>query len=382
MWKNKLVGKIRNNYHTSVDYLKKNHLITSIGVGITVGAIVSVLGLNDGKKEQDPKNNQNIPSPKIEEVLEPTILKKNQKKDNDPKLEGLLYTPTNKTKDPWNYFNHKNKKTKTKKTTKIHSKVYEKFSLKQQLKTARWLAKKYPKGNIDLPKPITNPTHNYGFTEMTNYFTSDCKDYKCWSGLEAACNSTRKACDSHRRDVFCGGVRMEGSGICDCDGNLKAYSHNDFNSKGTKTKNKCDGGEIVDKDYRGTAATGTSIFEHRTIAVNPKFIPYGSLVFVDWPNVPNDPDRKGKAQEMFGGWYIAEDTGGAFKKLPKIDVYTGVGHEARDLGMRVITRRFPKCVKAGRCNVGTDAAKVKYGPAVWVIPPEEVKDYLMHHNVL
>ena len=175
---------------------------------------------------------------------------------------------------------------------------------------------------------------------------------------------------------------MEGSDICECDGDLKAYSHNDFNSKGTRTKNKCDGGEIVNKHYRGTAATGTSIFEHRTIAVNPKFIPYGSLVFIDWPNVPNDPNRKGKAKELFGGWYIAEDTGGAFKKLPKIDVYTGVGHEARDLGMRVITRRFPKCVKAGRCEVGTDAAKVKYGPAVWVIPPEEVKDYLRHHNVV
>ncbi|MBT6774818.1 3D domain-containing protein [Candidatus Woesearchaeota archaeon] len=372
MWKNKLVEKVKRNYHTSFNYLKKNHIITSMGIGITLGALASVLSLNDVKKEQDPKNKQNIPGPKIEEVLEPAI----PKKDNEQELEKRLYIPTDKTKDPWNYFNHK--KTKT----KIHSKNYKKFSPRQRLKTARWLAKKYPKGNINLPKPITNPTYNYGFTEMTNYFTSRCEDYKCWSGLEAACNSTRKACDSHRRDVFCGGVRMEGSGICECDGDLKAYSHNDFNSKGTKTKNKCDGGEIVNKHYRGTAATGTSIFEHRTIAVNPKFIPYGSLVFIDWPNVPNDPNRKGKAKELFGGWYIAEDTGGAFKKLPKIDVYTGVGHEARDLGMRVITRRFPKCVKAGRCEVGTDAAKVKYGPAVWVIPPEEVKDYLRHHNVV
>ncbi len=259
-------------------------------------------------------------------------------------------------------------------------KVTSKLSRKNRVKTARWLASRYPEGNISLPKPDTDPTYGYGIFEMTNYYTSDCTDFKCWSGLEEECKSKRPACDSHRRDVFCGAIRMQGSGVCSCDGQMKAYKYTDFDASATKNSKKCEGGEAVDSDFRGESAAMTAIREHRTIAVNPNYIPYGSLVYIGWPEVPDESEGRGKAGKLFGGWYVAEDTGGAFTRLPKIDIYTGIGDAAKDIGMKVITRPFPKCVKKGTCEIGTDDAKVPYGPAIWVIPPEQVKAYIKDHG--
>lgn len=62
-------------------------------------------------------------------------------------------------------------------------------------------------------------------------------------------------------------------------------------------------------DGRGITSTGTKATYGRTIAVDPHLIPYGSRIYIpalkDWPN---------------GGWFIAEDTGGAIKGY-KLDIF-------------------------------------------------------------
>jgi 3D (Asp-Asp-Asp) domain-containing protein len=54
-----------------------------------------------------------------------------------------------------------------------------------------------------------------------------------------------------------------------------------------------------------------------SIAVNPNvgqagYIPWGSRVYIDF-----------KADDEWDGWYLAEDTGGAFRCCPKIDIFAG-----------------------------------------------------------
>src|SRR5690606_24899577 len=51
-----------------------------------------------------------------------------------------------------------------------------------------------------------------------------------------------------------------------------------------------------------TTATSTRWSYNRTIAVDPKVIPYGSVVAIKAPSMPK-----------YNGMYLAEDTGGAIK---------------------------------------------------------------------
>jgi len=118
--------------------------------------------------------------------------------------------------------------------------------------------------------------------------------------------------------------------------------------KGFYEQVKCQGGGVYQgKSYRyntiqptpeaspsgspqsaALTATGTLAESSRTIAVNPDkgtncYIPYGSWVYTKFKsslggsyiNAPND------------GWYLAEDTGGAFYGMCKIDYYGGIGQE-------------------------------------------------------
>ncbi|HII72090.1 TPA: hypothetical protein HA265_05020, partial [Candidatus Woesearchaeota archaeon] len=72
---------------------------------------------------------------------------------------------------------------------------------------------------------------------------------------------------------------------------------------------------FVDIDYF-LAGKGTTYRPRRSIARNwiagtPCYIPKYSRVYIKWPQ-ENHP---------FTGWYIAEDTGGAFKGKCKIDIF-------------------------------------------------------------
>jgi 3D (Asp-Asp-Asp) domain-containing protein len=78
-------------------------------------------------------------------------------------------------------------------------------------------------------------------------------------------------------------------------------------------------------DY-GTTATGTTTKAGRTIAVNPKIIPYGTRVWV----VLDD----GTAL----GWFVAEDTGGNMRAHPYVvDIYMETYDECAAWGARHVT---------------------------------------------
>ena len=78
---------------------------------------------------------------------------------------------------------------------------------------------------------------------------------------------------------------------------------------------------LEDGSGTGKTATGTIPEVGRTIAVDPKVIPYGSKVIVN------------------GHTYIAEDTGGAIKGN-RLDIYMGSGNDA-----------YMKAKQFGRQNV-------------------------------
>lgn len=72
-------------------------------------------------------------------------------------------------------------------------------------------------------------------------------------------------------------------------------------------------------DGSPSTATGTYPTAGRTIAVDPRVIPYGTKVYIP----------------AFNNTFIAEDTGGAIKGN-KIDIYFNHGNEARQWGRRTI----------------------------------------------
>lgn len=65
----------------------------------------------------------------------------------------------------------------------------------------------------------------------------------------------------------------------------------------------------------GITASGTVATPHRTVAVDPKLIPIGSVLLID------------------GFYYIAEDTGGAIKGN-RIDICVGSHEEALNAGVK------------------------------------------------
>ena len=99
-------------------------------------------------------------------------------------------------------------------------------------------------------------------------------------------------------------LRMEGAGIhVDNQGRASVLS-----SRGEKHK-------ITRRNMRGRGASKirTTLTTYKTIAVDPRIIPIGSWVYVNY----------GKSHR-YTGWYRAEDTGGGIKGN-QIDVFTGVG---------------------------------------------------------
>jgi 3D (Asp-Asp-Asp) domain-containing protein len=81
------------------------------------------------------------------------------------------------------------------------------------------------------------------------------------------------------------------------------------------------------RDEEGTAdgrtKTGTYVKEGRTIAVDPRYIPLGSIVYIE------------SESPLIGGFYIAEDTGSAIKGA-KIDIFMNDIHQALRFGKQKI----------------------------------------------
>jgi 3D (Asp-Asp-Asp) domain-containing protein len=80
-------------------------------------------------------------------------------------------------------------------------------------------------------------------------------------------------------------------------------------------------GDSQGSDGTSETATGTYPRAGRTIAVDPRVIPYGSKV---------------KIPALGNNTYIAEDTGGAIRGM-HIDVYMSNGNMARQWGRQTIT---------------------------------------------
>ncbi|MED4399768.1 NlpC/P60 family protein [Metabacillus fastidiosus] len=76
-------------------------------------------------------------------------------------------------------------------------------------------------------------------------------------------------------------------------------------------------------DYK-TTASGTKVQANRTLAVDPKVIPYGSIVAIKVPSMP-----------QYDGIYLAEDTGGAIKGK-RIDILIRGKKNTANFGRRQV----------------------------------------------
>jgi len=150
-----------------------------------------------------------------------------------------------------------------------------------------------------------------------------------------------------KKDSFYHSVRMEGTGITK-EGML-------LNHQTIKTTKEASG--VKKPDFAlltDPTRTKESKMWHppyrpkRTLAVNlhpgtPCYIPRWSRVYIKYPK-PNHP---------YTGWYIAEDTGGAFGGKCKIDVFMGVGDQ----------------YKINSLNPTVSAQDKSQWPEVWVYHP-------------
>ena len=81
-------------------------------------------------------------------------------------------------------------------------------------------------------------------------------------------------------------------------------------------------------DEHGTevvfTATGTIAIQGRTVAVDPKYIPYGTKLLIEG------------AKGIDNGIYIAEDCGGAIKGANRIDVFFRSHEDALEFGVQML----------------------------------------------
>lgn len=98
----------------------------------------------------------------------------------------------------------------------------------------------------------------------------------------------------------------------------------------------------------GTDVRGYRDFTPRIIATDPKVIPTGSIVYIQFPaDVRYQKTADGKDWDM-NGWYTARDTGGAIKGT-HIDLFMGYGDYAKAMINKIGTRqvKIMKRQKAG-----------------------------------
>ena len=138
-------------------------------------------------------------------------------------------------------------------------------------------------------------------------------------------------------------VKCEGTGFTNA-GKLIYYS------KIQTTREASEANMYTPQDVISKKNIIKAVRPKRTIAVNPDkgtpcYIPSGSRVYIKYPD-PTSP---------FTGWYVAQDTGGAFHGKCAIDIFLGVGKQ---------TGPNPTVSK-------TDESQ---WPEVWVLPPNPSDD--------
>ena len=186
------------------------------------------------------------------------------------------------------------------------------------------------------PNFIPDGTPTFTNVRATAYKTADFTGSWCSPTIGSCLTSTSQIRDSFPNTASCLD-NIKGAWCCIPD-----------SAKGFYEQVKCQGGGIYQgKGYRydtiqttleaspsysiqaaALTSSQTTAVVSRTIAVNPLqgtncYIPFGSWVYTkfkispseNYLNAPND------------GWYLAEDTGGAFRGACKIDYYGGFGPE-------------------------------------------------------
>lgn len=96
---------------------------------------------------------------------------------------------------------------------------------------------------------------------------------------------------------------------------IKAHASTDYYQGNYKITFYCPCSKCCGKWADGYTATGTLATQGRTIAVDPKKIPYGSEVYIEGL-----------------GWFVAEDCGGAIKGN-RIDVFMDDHQKALQAGI-------------------------------------------------
>jgi len=166
-----------------------------------------------------------------------------------------------------------------------------------------------------------NPTYQSGIITATVYYTPDCNDPTLkrngWSS--GAINSKGYCYIPESQRGFYEEVKCQGSGSC----NKKIYNHV------TITKDQATSPYITGLK-NGKTATGTDPVAHRTAAVNPQpgtqcYIKYGTQFYAYFGE-----------GNSWNGFYVAEDTGSAFKGKCKIDFYAGVGENNKDAATKFV----------------------------------------------
>lgn len=94
-----------------------------------------------------------------------------------------------------------------------------------------------------------------------------------------------------------------------------------------KPANDKDFGGNIYLPYAGVTkgSVGVPLTANRSIAVDPKYIPYGSCVLAKVPII----NKKGKKVGYENRILFAQDTGGMIKKM-HVDLYLGIGDEAAE----------------------------------------------------
>lgn len=155
-----------------------------------------------------------------------------------------------------------------------------------------------------------------GIFRTTQYYTPFEEDYETWSYTRKEIGSTRACKIPERERGFYESVMCEGAGIAKINGQEVLCTYD--NTKPEKNKSKC-----KLKGSMGMAYDGSEVELGRTIAVDPKVIPNGSLVELKFYE-----DKRGIKKcetdlcEKANGFYVASDRGSMIKGK-RIDIYSG-----------------------------------------------------------
>ena len=158
--------------------------------------------------------------------------------------------------------------------------------------------------------PSEAPTMEYGEVRITGYYVLDYGDF-CGKLTPQECGEKKPSTWAKMYSD----AKMQGTIFYDGD----YYFYTALSKTGptyTIDSTKATDGPM---GIAGMVLPGISIAVNSNPA-SPGYIPYGSRVYLEFDNDPNN---------IANGWHVAGDTGGHFVCAPKIDIYHGVGKEAR-----------------------------------------------------